>query len=28
MVEGKTPPTGCDSSTAGLIDAIRMLRNF
>ena len=28
MVEGKAPPTGRDSSTAGLIDAIRMLRNF
>jgi ABC-type amino acid transport substrate-binding protein len=28
MVEGKAPPTGRDSSTAGLIDAIRILRNF
>ena len=28
MVEGKTPATGRNSSTAGLIDTIRMLRNF
>ena len=28
MVEGKAPAAGRDSSTAGLIDAIRMLRNF
>jgi glucose-6-phosphate isomerase len=28
MVEGNAPPTGRDSSTAGLINAIRTLRNF
>jgi len=28
MVEGKAPPAGRDSSTAGLVDAIRVLRNF
>jgi glucose-6-phosphate isomerase len=28
MVEGKAPAAGRDSSTTGLIDAIRMLRNF
>ncbi len=28
MVEGKETATGRDSSTAGLIDAIRLLRNF
>ncbi len=28
MVEGKASPAGRDSSTVGLIDAVRMLRNF
>jgi glucose-6-phosphate isomerase len=28
MVEGKAPATGRDSSTAGLIDSIRMLRSL